>query len=96
MVKRGREARSACLAGTTMSSVAGLGVLARSDGAGDDAATLATAASFLLRFNGLLGGIAVKTAIAGDASRGEPAASMLENVDSVVMNHEWTCVKATK
>ena len=77
-MRRGRVDRSRCLAGSTMLSVEGAGVFPRSDGAGEAAAALASAAClrFLLPTDVLTVAGMARTATSGDDSRGVLTASM--------------------
>jgi hypothetical protein len=77
MVRRGRLARSSCFVGMTTFSLAGFGVPPRSEGAGESACSPDMAACLRFRLEGFEG--TVRTATAGDASRGERGASIVRS-----------------
>lgn len=70
MVRRGRVDRSKWRAGRTTLSGAGVAVFPESDGAGEDAATLAITPCFrfLLRAVAAEGGVATTATVGGDGS----------------------------
>lgn len=81
IVRRGLLARSSWRVGITTFSGVALGVPARSEGAGEAAAVFAPETVAYLRLRLWLcegiGGVAVRIATAGEASRGELGASMV-------------------